>query len=156
MHRRVTLFTDSVELTVSSGKGGQGCVAFRREKFVLNGGPNGGDGGKGGDVWFKCDNNTHTLSHFQRKMHIKAEGGKPGEGSNCTGKSGAKRVIIVPPGTQIVDMQTGDVLFDMTTDVKRRSFYKGVRGDLEIHTLNLLQINARPMHSLEKKVRLER
>ena len=90
------MFTDSVELTVSSGKGGQGCVAFRREKFVLNGGPNGGDGGKGGDIWFKCDNNTHTLSHFQRRMHIKADGGVPGEGSRMTGKSGAKKVIIVP------------------------------------------------------------
>jgi len=124
------MFTDSVELTVSSGKGGQGCVAFRREKFVLNGGPNGGDGGKGGDVWFKCDNNTHTLSHFQRKMHIKADGGKPGEGSNCTGKSGAKKVIIVPPGTQIIDMETGDVLFDMTEDGQEEKFLQGGKGGL--------------------------
>lgn len=124
------MFTDSVELTVSSGKGGQGCVAFRREKFVLNGGPNGGDGGKGGDIWFKCDNNSHTLSAFQRKMHIKADGGKPGEGSNCSGKSGAKRVIVVPPGTQIVDMETGDVLFDMTKDGQEEKFLEGGRGGL--------------------------
>ena len=124
------MFTDSVELTVSSGKGGQGCVAFRREKFVLNGGPNGGDGGKGGDIYFKCDNNTHTLSHFQRKMHIKADGGKPGEGSLCTGKSGAKTVIIVPPGTQIVDMDTGDVLFDMTTNGQEEKFLQGGKGGL--------------------------
>jgi len=124
------LFTDSVELTVSSGKGGQGCVAFRREKFVLNGGPNGGDGGKGGDIWFKCDNNTHTLSHFQRKMHIKADGGKPGEGSNMTGKSGSKKVIIVPPGTQIVDTDTGDVLFDMTVDGQEEKFLEGGKGGL--------------------------
>ena len=124
------MFTDSVELTVSSGKGGQGCVAFRREKFVLNGGPNGGDGGKGGDVWFRCDNNTHTLSHFQRKMHIKAEGGKPGEGSNMTGKSGAKKVIIVPPGTQIIDMQTGEVLFDMLKHGQEEKFLQGGKGGL--------------------------
>jgi len=124
------MFTDSVELTVSSGKGGQGCVAFRREKFVLNGGPNGGDGGKGGDIHFKCDNNTHTLSHFQRKMHIKADGGKPGEGSNCTGKSGAKTTVIVPPGTQIIDMETGDVLFDMTTHGQEAKFLQGGRGGL--------------------------
>ncbi|MDQ7041951.1 MAG: GTPase ObgE [Sulfurimonas sp.] len=124
------MFTDSVELTVSSGKGGQGCVAFRREKFVLNGGPNGGNGGKGGDVYFKCDNNTHTLSHFQRKMHIKADGGKPGEGSNCTGKSGAKKVIIVPPGTQIIDADTGDILFDMTTDGQEEKFIEGGKGGL--------------------------
>ncbi|MFT7004590.1 MAG: GTP-binding protein [Sulfurimonas sp.] len=124
------MFTDSVELTVSSGKGGQGCVAFRREKFVLNGGPNGGDGGKGGDIWFKCDNNTHTLSHFQRKMHIKADGGVPGEGSRMTGKSGAKTVIIVPPGTQILDMQTSEVLFDMLEDGQEVKFLEGGKGGL--------------------------
>ncbi len=124
------MFTDSVELTVSSGKGGQGCVAFRREKFVLNGGPNGGDGGRGGDIWFKCDNNTHTLSHFQRKMHIKADNGKPGEGSNMTGKSGAKKVIIVPPGTQIVDIESGEVLFDMLKDGQEEKFLQGGKGGL--------------------------
>jgi len=124
------LFTDSVELTVSSGKGGQGCVSFRREKFVLNGGPNGGDGGKGGDIWFKCDNNTHTLSAFQRKMHIKADGGKQGEGSNMTGKSGAKKVIIVPPGTQIIDMETNEVLFDMIEDGQEELYITGGKGGL--------------------------
>jgi len=124
------MFTDSVELTVSSGKGGQGCVAFRREKFVLNGGPNGGDGGKGGDIWFKCDNNTHTLSHFQRKMHIKADNGRPGEGSNCTGKSGAKKIIVVPPGTQIVDNETGEVLLDMLEHGQEVKFLEGGKGGL--------------------------
>jgi len=124
------MFTDSVELTVSSGKGGQGCVAFRREKFVLNGGPNGGDGGRGGDIWFKCDNNTHTLSHFQRRMHIKADNGVPGEGSNMTGKSGAKKVIIVPPGTQIIDQDSGEVLFDMLEDGQEVKFLKGGKGGL--------------------------
>lgn len=124
------MFTDSVELTVSSGKGGQGCVAFRREKFVVNGGPNGGDGGKGGDIWFKCDNNTHTLSHFQRKMHIKADNGAPGESSNMTGKSGAKKVIVVPPGTQIIDMESGEVLFDMLKDGQEELFLTGGKGGL--------------------------
>jgi len=124
------LFTDSVELTVSSGKGGQGCVSFRREKFVLNGGPNGGDGGKGGDIWFKCDNNTHTLSAFQRKMHIKADGGNQGEGSNMTGKSGSKKVIIVPPGTQIIDEESGEVLFDMIEDGQEELFLTGGKGGL--------------------------
>ncbi len=124
------MFTDSVDLTVSSGKGGQGCAAFRREKFVLNGGPNGGDGGKGGDIYFKCDNNTHTLSHFQRKMHIKADIGAPGLGARMTGKSGAKKVIIVPPGTQIIDAETGDVLFDMLVDGQEELFIEGGRGGL--------------------------
>ena len=124
------MFTDSVELTVSSGKGGQGCVSFRREKFVLNGGPNGGDGGKGGDIWFKCDNNTHTLSAFQRKMHIKADGGKQGEGSNMSGKSGSKKVIIVPPGTQIIDSDTNEILFDMIKDGQEELFIAGGKGGL--------------------------
>jgi len=124
------MFTDSVELTVSSGKGGPGCVAFRREKFVVNGGPNGGDGGRGGDIWFKCDNNTHTLSHFQKKMHIKADNGAPGEGSNMTGKSGAKKVIIVPPGTQIIDMDSGEVVFDMLKDGQEELFLTGGKGGL--------------------------
>ena len=124
------MFTDSVELTVSSGKGGQGCVAFRREKFVLNGGPNGGDGGKGGDIWFKCDNNTHTLSHFQKKMHIKADNGAQGEGSNMTGKSGAKRVVIVPPGTQVIDTETDEVLFDLLEDGQEIKFIEGGKGGL--------------------------
>ena len=124
------MFTDSVELTVSSGKGGQGCVAFRREKFVLNGGPNGGDGGKGGDIYFVCDNNTHTLSKFQKRMHIKADGGKPGEGSRMSGKSGSKKVIIVPPGTQILDMESGEVLFDMLKDGQVEKFIEGGKGGL--------------------------
>lgn len=124
------MFIDSVELTVSSGKGGAGCVSFRREKFVLNGGPNGGDGGKGGDIWFKCDNNTHTLSHFQKKMHIKADPGAPGEGSNMSGKSGAKKVIIVPPGTQIVDAHSEEVLFDMLTDGQEELYIRGGKGGL--------------------------
>jgi GTP-binding protein len=124
------MFTDSVELTVSSGKGGPGCVAFRREKFVVNGGPNGGDGGKGGDIWFKCDNNTHTLSHFQKKMHIKADNGAPGESSNMTGKSGAKKVVIVPPGTQIIDMDSGEIVFDMLKDGQEELFITGGKGGL--------------------------
>ena len=124
------MFTDSVELSVSSGKGGQGCVAFRREKFVLNGGPNGGDGGKGGDIYFKCDNNTHTLSHFQRRMHIKADKGMPGEGSRMSGKAGKKTVIIVPPGTQILDTDTGEILFDMLEDGQEEKFLQGGKGGL--------------------------
>ncbi|MEA2111868.1 MAG: GTPase ObgE [Campylobacterota bacterium] len=124
------MFTDQVEITVSSGKGGAGCVAFRREKFVVNGGPNGGDGGRGGDVWFKCDNNTHTLSHFKGTRHLKAENGKPGLGSNMTGKSGQKLVVIVPPGTQIIDRDTGDTLFDMTKDGQEERYIQGGRGGL--------------------------
>ena len=124
------MFSDHVNLTVSSGKGGQGCVAFRREKFVVNGGPDGGDGGRGGDIAFVCDNNTHTLSHFQKNMHIKADAGKPGLGSNMTGKSAATKEIIVPPGTQISDAETGEILFDMLKHGDKRVFLKGGKGGL--------------------------
>jgi GTPase len=124
------MFIDSVELTVSSGKGGAGCASFRREKFVVNGGPNGGDGGKGGDIWFKCDNNTHTLSHFQKNMHIKADNGAPGTPRNMTGKSGGKKVIIVPPGTQIIDKESGKVLFDMLENGQEALYLEGGKGGL--------------------------
>lgn len=124
------MFSDSVELTVSSGKGGAGCVAFRREKFVIQGGPNGGDGGRGGDVYFKVDNNTHTLAHFQGNKNLKAENGRPGMGSNMAGKAGQKLFITVPPGTQIIDVETGDVLFDMLEDGQEALFLKGGKGGL--------------------------
>ena len=124
------MFVDSVEITLSSGNGGAGCVAFRREKFVVNGGPNGGDGGRGGDIYFVCSNNTHTLSKFQHKMHIKADNGRPGEGSNMTGKSGAKKIVIVPPGTQVVDDESGEVLFDMLEDGQEELFLVGGKGGL--------------------------
>lgn len=124
------MFSDSVELTVASGKGGAGCVAFRREKFVIQGGPNGGDGGRGGDVYFKVDNNTHTLAHFQGNKNLKAENGRPGMGSNMAGKSGQKLVVTVPPGTQVVDVETGEVLFDLLNDGEEVLFLRGGRGGL--------------------------
>jgi len=124
------MFTDQVTLTLSSGKGGAGCVAFRREKFVVNGGPNGGDGGRGGDVWFRVDNNTHTLAHFKGTKNLKAENGKPGLGSNMTGKSAPRLVVIVPPGTQILDDETGEVLFDLVGAGDEVCFLEGGKGGL--------------------------
>jgi len=124
------MFTDKVTLTLSSGKGGQGCVAFRREKFVTNGGPNGGDGGKGGDIYFRVDNNTHTLSHFKGRKNLKAENGRPGEGSRMTGKSGKPLYVTVPPGTQVIDAETGDVLFDLIDDGYEVRYLQGGRGGL--------------------------
>ena len=124
------MFTDKVTLKLSSGKGGQGCVAFRREKFVTNGGPNGGDGGKGGDIYFRVDNNTHTLSHFKGQKSLKAENGRPGEGSRMTGKSGQPLYVIVPPGTQVIDKETGEVLFDLLDDGYEVRFLSGGRGGL--------------------------
>lgn len=140
------MFSDSVELTVSSGKGGAGCVAFRREKFVIQGGPNGGDGGRGGDVYFKVDNNTHTLAHFQGNKNLKAENGRPGMGSNMAGKSGQKLVITVPPGTQVVDVETGEVVLDLLEDGKEVLFLQGGKGGLgNVHFKS--STNQRPMYA---------
>lgn len=140
------MFSDSVELTVSSGKGGAGCVAFRREKYVLQGGPNGGDGGRGGDVYFRVDNNTHTLAHFQGNKNLKAQNGQPGAGSNMAGKSGQKLVITVPPGTQVVDVETGEVLLDLLEDGKEVLFLQGGRGGLgNVHFKS--STNQKPMYA---------
>ncbi|NPA66558.1 MAG: GTPase ObgE [Epsilonproteobacteria bacterium] len=154
------MFKDSVKLKVTSGKGGAGCVAFRREKFVLNGGPNGGDGGKGGDIIFRCDNNTHAFSHFHNNMHIKAENGKPGLGSNMTGKSAPAKVVVVPPGTQIIDEETGEVIADLVTDGQEIVLLKGGRGGLgNTHfksATNQRPTYAQPGESGEsKQIRLE-
>jgi GTP-binding protein len=124
------MFTDKVEIFVTSGNGGAGCVAFRREKFVTKGGPNGGDGGKGGDVYFEVDNNSHTLAGFKGNKHLKAENGRPGEGSRCTGKSGQDLIVKVPPGTQISDLETGEVLIDMLNHGDKKKFLSGGKGGL--------------------------
>ena len=154
------MFSDSVEITVSSGKGGAGCVAFRREKYVLQGGPNGGDGGKGGDVYFKVDNNTHTLAHFQGNKNLKADKGQPGMGSNMAGKAGKPLVVIVPPGTQVVDVETGEVLLDLLEDGKEVRFLEGGRGGLgNVHFKS--STNQKPMYAqpgepaVERVVRLD-
>ncbi len=124
------MFIDNVELTLSSGKGGAGSVSFRREKHVIQGGPDGGDGGRGGDVYFKVDKNTHTLSHFRRKQHIKAKNGQQGMGKKMYGKSGESADVIVPPGTQVIDIQSGEILFDLLEDGQRVLFLKGGKGGL--------------------------
>ena len=124
------MFIDNVELTLSSGKGGPGSVSFRREKHVIQGGPDGGDGGRGGDVYFKIDKNTHTLSHFRRKQHIKAKNGQAGMGRKMYGKSGESADVIVPPGTQVIDVESGEVLFDLLEDGQRVLLLKGGKGGL--------------------------
>ena len=94
-------FLDQAKIHISSGKGGNGCVSFRREKYIEYGGPNGGDGGKGGDVIFDTDLNLNTLIDFRYQQHFKAKNGKNGKGKNQTGASGQDLIIKVPPGTEI-------------------------------------------------------
>ena len=124
------MFIDSVKFSVSSGKGGQGCSSFRREKFVVKGGPDGGDGGKGGDVCFLVDNNTDTLSWYKGRRVLKADGGNQGEGRRRTGKSADTLVLVVPPGTQVIDDETGEVLLDLLEEGQRELLLEGGKGGL--------------------------
>ncbi len=124
------MFIDSVSFAVSSGKGGAGCSSFRREKFVVKGGPDGGDGGKGGDVIFKVDNNTDTLSWYKGRRSLKADNGKPGGTRKCTGKSADPLVLVVPPGTQVIDQETDEVLLDLLEEGQEVVFIEGGIGGL--------------------------
>jgi GTP-binding protein len=124
------MFVDNVELIIQSGKGGAGCVSFWTEKFVIKGGPDGGDGGRGGSVFFKVDNNTDTLSALRGKNTIKAENGRPGEGRKCYGRKGQDTTITVPPGTQVVDAETGELLLDLIEEGDKIKFLDGGKGGL--------------------------
>lgn len=124
------MFVDSVQLSFSSGKGGAGCVSFRREKFVVNGGPDGGDGGKGGNVYFEVSPNTDTLSHFKGKKHLKADNGRPGQGRKMYGRGGEPLVVLVPRGTQVIDVESGEVLLDLVEEGRRELLLEGGKGGL--------------------------
>ncbi|PAF41865.1 GTPase ObgE [Helicobacter sp. 11S03491-1] len=124
------MFVDNVDIFIASGKGGAGAVSFRREKFVLNGGPDGGDGGDGGDVYFEIDKNADTLSRFRGTKHYKAKNGQPGGGKNYSGKRGEDIIIKIPPGTQIFDFNTNELLYDFTTQVSRTKVLSGGKGGL--------------------------
>jgi len=107
------MFVDRAKISIKSGKGGNGCVSFRREPYVPEGGPDGGDGGKGGDVIFEASNNYRTLMDFRYKRKYEAESGEDGRGKKCYGKNGEDLVIKVPPGTVILDEETGLVMKDL-------------------------------------------
>ena len=124
------MFIDNAQIQLSSGKGGPGATSFRQEKFVLKGGPDGGDGGRGGDVYFVVDKNSHTLSSFRGRHHMKAKNGAPGEGRKKYGKKGESIDVVVPPGTQIFDVLTGELLLDLVEDGTRIKFLEGGKGGL--------------------------
>jgi GTP-binding protein len=121
-------FVDEVKIFVASGHGGAGCVSFRREKFIPFGGPDGGDGGKGGDVIFEVTSAISTLLDLRYRPHQKAERGHHGMGKNRHGAKGEELVILVPPGTVVKDAETGDILADLTTAGERVVLFKGGRG----------------------------
>lgn len=110
------MFVDEVRVTVRAGRGGNGICSFRREMFVPRGGPDGGDGGNGGDVIMTASHRLVTLLDLRYQNHYEAQDGKPGGGSNCTGRSGDDVTIHVPVGTIVYDEQSTDVLADFTED----------------------------------------
>ena len=107
-------FVDEAPIYVQAGKGGNGCLSFRREKFVEKGGPDGGDGGDGGSVYLEADDSLNTLVDYRYQPRYAAESGEPGRGRNCTGAKGDDLVLKVPVGTTVIDVDTGETLGDMT------------------------------------------
>ena len=121
---------DEVEITVTAGNGGNGCIAFRREKFIPLGGPNGGDGGNGGDVWLQADENLNTLVDFRHETRFKAQRGENGMGSQMYGKAGEDKLITVPVGTVVHNVDTDEVIGDLTEHGQRLLVAKGGQGGL--------------------------
>ena len=121
---------DEAEITVTAGNGGNGCIGFRREKFIPLGGPDGGDGGAGGDVWLQADENLNTLVDFRHQTRFKAQRGENGMGSQRYGKAGDDIVITVPVGTVVHNVDTDEVIGDLTGHGQRLLVAKGGKGGL--------------------------
>jgi GTP-binding protein len=122
------VLVDEAKIYVKGGDGGNGCVAFRREKFVPRGGPSGGDGGSGGSVILEATQHENTLLRYRFNREFRAERGRHGEGSNRTGHSGADTVLLVPVGTMVLDDETGERLADLTVPGQRLIVARGGRG----------------------------
>jgi GTP-binding protein len=122
------MFIDEAKITVKAGDGGHGCIAFRREKFVPRGGPSGGDGGNGGNIYLVTDSHENTLLKFRFNHTFRAERGRHGEGSTRHGKNGEDLEIKVPVGTVVYDDETGDKLHDFTQPKERALIAQGGRG----------------------------
>ena len=122
------MFVDEAKILVKAGDGGNGCVAFRREKYVPRGGPSGGDGGHGGSIYLEANPNDNTLLRYRYNREFKADRGRHGEGSNCTGHSGEDMILQVPIGTLAYDQQTNETLADLSAAGQRVLIAQGGRG----------------------------
>jgi GTPase len=122
------MFVDRAEIEIEAGRGGSGCVAFRREKYVPQGGPNGGDGGDGGSVIFRAREGVNSLVQFGHRKHWRAENGHPGQGSDRHGRNGEDMLIEVPPGTVILDSSSGMIIRDLVKDGEEVIVARGGRG----------------------------
>jgi GTP-binding protein len=121
-------FVDEAEITVKSGDGGAGCVSFRKERFISKGGPDGGDGGKGGNVLIRSTKRLYSLYDFNSRLHFKAQNGEPGRGKNRSGKKGRSIEILAPIGTIVKDKETGELLADLVHDNQQIVLVKGGEG----------------------------
>jgi len=121
---------DEAEITVTAGNGGNGCVGFRREKFIPMGGPDGGDGGNGGHVWLQADENLNTLVDFRHQRQFRAQRGENGMGSQMYGKGGEDLVVTVPVGTVVTNVDTDEVIGDLTRHGERLLVARGGKGGL--------------------------
>ena len=154
------MFIDEVIITVKAGNGGDGSAAFRREKFIQFGGPDGGDGGKGGDVVFVADSNINTLIDFKFKKLFKAQNGENGQKKQMYGKKGEDLIIKVPVGTQVRDFTTGNLILDMNVNGEQRVLLKGGKGGYgNVHFKNSVRkapkIAEKGGEGAEIKVKLE-
>jgi GTP-binding protein len=122
------MFVDEAKIYVKAGDGGNGCVAFRREKYVPRGGPSGGDGGSGGSIYLEANPNDNTLLRYRYNREFKADRGRHGEGSNCTGHSGDDMTLLVPVGTVAYDQDTKETIADLNTPGQRVLIAQGGRG----------------------------
>ena len=123
-------FLDQVKICVTSGNGGNGCVSFRREKYIEYGGPDGGNGGKGSDIIFQTNKNLNTLIDFRYMQHFKGKSGEKGKGKNKTGANAKDIIIKVPPGTQILSEDKSVVVYDMINNNENFVFVRGGKGGL--------------------------
>ncbi len=139
-------FIDEVKILLKAGDGGNGASSFRREKFIPRGGPDGGDGGKGGNVVFKCTKNLNTLIDFRFKQHFTAKSGDNGRGRNQSGISGADLILLVPIYTQVFDQENNQLLYDFTQDAEEFIVAKGGRGGLGNSNFKS-SVNRAPTHA---------
>ena len=151
------MFIDRVTIQVKAGNGGDGCVSFRREKFVPRGGPNGGAGGAGGDVIVRVDAEMRTLLDLYYRKSVKAESGKHGQGKNMTGRSGETEIILVPPGTVVEDADTKEMLADLNKageEVVVARGGKGGKGNYSFRSPKVQAPRKRTMGELGQERRL--
>jgi GTP-binding protein len=122
------MFVDEVAVALRAGNGGHGCLSFRREKYVPKGGPDGGDGGRGGNLVLRCDRNVGDLVDYKFQPQWRAENGQPGMGSGCHGRNGRDRVLPVPEGTRVLCRETGELLLELLRDGEEHVLLRGGRG----------------------------